>query len=184
MKCFSPGEHGAVFSKLLNFLSHCPCPRDNFIQHLWKPHNVCNSMADDRSAAARSSNMSRIRGKDTKPEMLVRRFLHAQGLRYRLHDRRLPGSPDVVLPKYKAVVIVQGCFWHKHGEGCAIKARVPKSNLAFWESKLERNVQRDQLNESKLLEAGWRVFIIWECSLKKAVLEDNLNSLVKSIRDK
>ena len=126
--------------------------------------------------------MSKIKGKDTKPEMIVRRYLHGKGYRYRLHDRQLPGSPDVVLPKYKAVIFVQGCFWHRHGEGCGIKARVPRSNLTFWEPKLERNVQRDRANQAHLVAAGWRVFVVWECSLKKAVREAFLANLIEDIK--
>ena len=124
------------------------------------------SMADSLTPAERSWNMRQIRSKDTKPEMLVRRYLHAQGFRYRVHDKRLPGTPDIVLPRFKTVVEVQGCFWHRHGQGCGIRAKVPKSNLSYWEPKLERNIQRDRQKHAALREAGWQVIVIWECELR------------------
>jgi len=105
--------------------------------------------------------MAAIRGKDTKPEMLVRRYLHRAGFRYRLHAKDLPGKPDIVLPKYRAVIFVHGCFWHRH-EGCK-NAVMPKTNEAFWRKKLEGNVQRDRRNEEKLKKQGWRVLTVWEC---------------------
>jgi DNA mismatch endonuclease (patch repair protein) len=105
-----------------------------------------------------------IRGKDTKPEMRVRKFLHASGLRYRLHDKRLPGRPDLVFPSRKVAVFVNGCFFHQH-PGCP-HARMPKSRLEFWGPKLAGNVERDQRNYANLVEAGWRVLVIWECETK------------------
>ena len=119
-------------------------------------------MADFLSPAARSERMSRIRGRDTAPELALRKALHALGLRYRLHGR-LPGKPDVVLPRHKAVVFVHGCFWHRH-EGCKI-ASMPKSNAAFWQEKFDRNVARDARVRGELHAAGWRVFTVWECEL-------------------
>lgn len=107
--------------------------------------------------------MSRIRGKDTKPEMRLRRLLHALGLRYRLHVRDLPGRPDLVFPKHRAVVFVHGCFWHGHS-GCRI-ANQPKSNAAFWENKFKTNQARDARNLVQLEQAGWRVAVVWECEL-------------------
>lgn len=105
--------------------------------------------------------MSGIRGADTKPELVVRRYLHRAGLRYRLHDRCLPGRPDLVFPKYKAVVEVRGCFWHQH-PGCRF-AYMPQSNHKFWATKLAGNVARDRRNEAALRSLGWRVVVVWEC---------------------
>lgn len=124
-------------------------------------------MPDIMTVAQRSERMSRIRGRDTKPEMLVRRFLHGQGFRYRLHVRDLPGRPDLVLPKYGAVVFVEGCFWHGHS--CQ-KGRIPRTNPTFWEDKVATNRARDRRNQRALTRLGWRVIRVWECQLatKKA----------------
>lgn len=108
--------------------------------------------------------MARIRGKDTKPELIVRKRLHALGFRFRLHRRDLPGNPDIVLPRYKAVVFVHGCFWHAH-QDCK-HFRIPKNDSEFWETKLLRNRIRDQANLEKLMSVGWRVAILWECALR------------------
>lgn len=113
----------------------------------------------------RSGMMSGIRGKDTAPELKVRRFLHANGFRYRLHRKDLPGKPDIVLPKYKACTFVNGCFWHRH-KGCKL-ASEPKSREEFWNRKFSENVARDQRNIKALQAAGWRVAVIWECGLRK-----------------
>ncbi len=113
----------------------------------------------------RSALMSRIRGVDTKPELVVRRALHAQGYRYRLHGRKLPGRPDLVFRKRRVVVFVHGCFWHWH-EGCP-KSRLPKSRADYWRAKFESNVERDQRNERVLADDGWRVFVAWECEIEK-----------------
>lgn len=110
--------------------------------------------------------MSRIRGKDTRPELLLRRAVHRLGLRYRLHPKELPGRPDLVFPKYHAVVFVHGCFWHRHA-GCSI-ATTPKSNVDFWRAKFEANVARDQRNVASLESLGWRVFTVWECETNTA----------------
>lgn len=118
-------------------------------------------MAKQTKALSRSEQMARVRSKDTKPELLVRRGLHSRGYRFRLHQRRLPGTPDIVLKKYKAVVEVRGCFWHGH-EGCG---RRPKSRLEFWNSKIDRTRERDKANECALAKAGWRVLIVWECCI-------------------
>lgn len=123
-------------------------------------------MVDFLSATERSERMSRIRGKDTQPELALRKALHRQGFRYRLHDAGLPGKPDLVLPRYKTVVFVHGCFWHRH-EGCSI-ATTPKSNTQFWTDKFERNVARDLRSQALLEELGWRVFVVWECELATA----------------
>ena len=120
------------------------------------------------STEKRSDIMSKIHSGDTKPEMVVRRLLFAMGFRFRLHDRKLPGVPDLVLRKYKTVVFVHGCFWHAH-EGCP-RATVPKSNEAFWREKLARNKARDEAVRSELLAAGWRVLTIWECACGKKTL--------------
>jgi len=118
---------------------------------------------DVLTAEQRHLNMSRIRGKDTKPELRLRRLLHAAGLRYRLHGRELPGRPDLVFPKYRAVIFVHGCFWHRHH--CPL-FHWPKSREDFWQAKLNRNVERDHQTVARLLEAGWRVLTVWECALR------------------
>ncbi len=109
----------------------------------------------------RSWNMSRIRGKDTKPEMRVRSLLHRMGFRFRLHRKDLPGKPDIVLPAYHTVIFVHGCFWHRH-PGCRF-AYTPKSRVEFWQTKFRRNVERHQEVTAELEELGWRVVVIWEC---------------------
>jgi DNA mismatch endonuclease (patch repair protein) len=120
-------------------------------------------MPDIVDAQTRSRMMSGIRSRDTKPELRVRRWLHARGLRYRLHDRRLPGTPDVVLAKYNTVIFVHGCFWHQH-PGCRFAYR-PSTRADFWGAKLSRNVSRDSSQQSALVAAGWRVLTIWECEV-------------------
>lgn len=120
-------------------------------------------MTDVLTAAQRQLNMSRIRGKDTKPEMLVRRGLHARGLRYRLHDRDLPGRPDLVFPKHCTAIFVHGCFWHAHG--CAL-FKLPATRQDFWRTKLEGNAARDRKAVAELQVAGWCVLVIWECALR------------------
>ena len=109
----------------------------------------------------RSEVMAKIRGKNTKPELLVRRFLFSKGYRYRIHVKHLPGTPDIVLPKYNVVIFVHGCFWHGH----AVDGRLPHSNLEFWASKIKHNKERDFKNTQKLLSMGWKVITIWECQL-------------------
>ena len=121
-------------------------------------------MADVHTPAQRSYNMSRIRGKNTKPEEIIRKYLFSMGFRYRKNDARLPGKPDIVLPKYKTVIFVNGCFWHGH-EGCK-HFRLPKSNVEFWKEKIERNIARDVRNETELKALGWRVIRVWECEIK------------------
>jgi DNA mismatch endonuclease (patch repair protein) len=118
---------------------------------------------DSVSRARRSEIMGRIKSKDTKPEMLVRRFLHGLGYRYALHKRDLPGAPDLVFPSRRKVILVHGCFWHQH-KGC-VDGRVPKSRKGYWGPKLLRNVQRDRRNISKLRRCGWRVMTVWECDI-------------------
>lgn len=129
-------------------------------------------MADVHTPEQRSFNMSRIRGANTKPEILLRSLLHRAGFRFRKNLRSLPGTPDIVLPKFQTVIFVHGCFWHRH-EGCRF-ATTPKSNEAFWKAKFAATVQRDRLNEERLEAAGWKVIIVWECKIKsdpKGVLE-------------
>ena len=133
-------------------------------------------MADVLTPKQRSYNMSQIHGKDTKPEELVRKFLFSQGFRYRKNDARLPGKPDIVLPKYKTVIFVNGCFWHKH-EGCRYFVW-PKSNAEFWKDKIEKNVIRDQRNYELLRQDGWKIIIIWDCQLRSSNREDTLSKLV------
>lgn len=136
-------------------------------------------MADVHSAAVRSYNMSRIRSGNTKPEILVRKYLFSQGFRYRLHEKSLPGKPDIVLKKYNTVIFVHGCFWHAH-EGCRYFV-VPKTRTEWWTNKLEGNIQKDKRNISQLKKAGWKVIIIWECKLKKNS-EDTLKKITEQIR--
>lgn len=123
-------------------------------------------MADRISKQKRSWNMSRIRGRNTKPELIVRSLLHRMGFRYRLHVRGLPGCPDIVLRKYKIVLLVHGCFWHRHG--CKSTA-TPKSNTLFWQTKFDSNVARDATVVKQLRACGWRVLTIWACKVKDEV---------------
>lgn len=120
-------------------------------------------MVDTVDKETRSRIMSRVRGKDTAPEMTVRRLVFSLGYRYRLHDKRLPGTPDLVFAGRKKIIFVHGCFWHRH-DGCPL-ARIPKSNTAFWAQKLEANSERDARNLAALRELGWRVLVVWECDL-------------------
>lgn len=125
--------------------------------------------------------MSRIRGKNTKPEILVRKGLHARGFRFRLQDRRLPGRPDIVLAKYGVAIMVNGCFWHGH-KGCRYASR-PKSNMEFWEAKIARNRHRDEVTSAHLEALGWIVITIWECELRgKEAAEARLDALAEDIR--
>lgn len=124
--------------------------------------------------------MASIKGKDTKEELLVRRFLFSKGLRFRVNDRRLPGKPDIVLPKYRCVIFLNGCFWHGH-EGCAY-CRIPQSNRQFWEEKIRRNKERDQRNVARLLSMGYHTIVVWECELRgKGRREATLNGLLNEI---
>lgn len=136
-------------------------------------------MADVHTPEQRSYNMSRIHSKNTKPEELVRKFLFSQGFWYRKNDAKLPGKPDIVLPKYKAVIFVNGCFWHGH-EGCRYFVW-PKNNAEFWKEKITGNIQRDKHNHQLLANQGWRVIEIWECQLMKSVVDNTLQNLVLQI---
>ena len=119
---------------------------------------------DNLTPPQRSERMSRVRNKDTGPELLVRRLTHALGFRYRLHAASLPGKPDLVFPSRRKVIFVHGCFWHRHGSRCPL-TRWPKSRLEFWRPKLEQNHKRDDMNRRRLKRLGWQVLVIWECQL-------------------
>lgn len=138
-------------------------------------------MPDKLTPAQRRRCMSSIRGKDTKPEILVRRGLHARGFRFRLQERKLPGRPDLTLPKYGVAVMVNGCFWHGH-EGCRYATR-PQSNSEFWEAKIARNRHRDEVTGAHLEALGWTVITVWECELKgKEAARGRIDSLAEEIR--
>lgn len=126
--------------------------------------------------------MSQIRGKDTKPELLVRKLLFAKGFRYRLHVKNLPGKPDMVFAKYKAVLFIHGCFWHGHKE-CKYYV-VPKTRTDWWVNKICTNITNDQKNVSRLHDDGWKVIVVWECELKKELLEKTIDKLIWEIRKK
>ena len=127
--------------------------------------------------------MSKISGKETKPEIIVRKYLFSLGFRYRKNVKELPGKPDIVLPKYKTVVFIHGCFWHSH-EGCS-RADLPVTNREFWTEKIQSNVERDRLNQEKLKQQGWKVLIIWQCKLKSIKdREETLNNLVHDFKRK
>ena len=138
-------------------------------------------MADNHTKEVRSKNMSHIRSTNTKPEELVRKYLFSKGLRYRKNDKRYPGRPDIVLPKYKTFVFVNGCFWHQH-PGCRY-AVLPATNQDYWLPKLQRNMERDNANYEKLQQDGWRVITVWECRLKKPVRENTLENLYAQITE-
>lgn len=135
-------------------------------------------MADNHSKEIRSMNMSHIRSTNSKPEEIVRKYLFSRGLRYRKNIRNLPGCPDIVLPKYKTVIFVNGCFWHHHDCGRFVW---PSTNEEYWHNKIDRNVEHDKKNTQLLEEQGWKVFVIWECQLKKSVVESNLTALYDDI---
>lgn len=139
-------------------------------------------MADIVNKAVRSRMMASIRGKNTLPEMIVRKFLHRNGFRYRLHVCRLPGSPDLVLPKYELAIFVHGCFWHRHA-GCCY-ATTPDQNSEKWQCKFDQNIERDKRNIAQLREKGWRVMVIWECGLRTVQQRSDLSSLPRRIMDK
>ncbi len=126
---------------------------------------VCGLMTDILTKAERSDLMSRIRSKDTKPELIVRRLVHGMGYRYRLHRRDLPGTPDLVFPSRKKAIFVHGCYWHYHEDPACKLVRLPKSRLDYWKPKLERIRHRDQENCDKLRDMGWDVLVIWECEI-------------------
>ncbi len=138
-------------------------------------------MMDNHDKITRSYNMSRIRAKDSEPEETVRKYLFSKGFRYRKNDKRFPGKPDIVLPKYKTIIFVNGCFWHGHN---ACKDFImPKSNVKYWETKIRNNIERDRKNISQLEKLGWNVITVWECQLKKAFKENTLNLLTEMIKN-
>ena len=136
---------------------------------------------DNRSKEARSRNMSNIPSKNTKPEETVRKYMFAQGFRYRKNVSKLPGKPDIVLPKYKTVVFVNGCFWHGH-EGCKYFVP-PKTNTEFWYAKFKYNQERDERNYQKLRDLGWRILIVWECEIRHGNKEKVLKKLIEDIKE-
>jgi len=136
-------------------------------------------MADVHDKATRSYNMSQIRSRNTKPEILVRKFLHAQGFRYRLHDKKLPGKPDIVLPKYKTVIFIHGCFWHGHTE-CKYFV-VPKTRTDWWLNKINSNIANDTKAVKALKKEGWKIISIWECQLKRLKAKKTLTALQRKL---
>ena len=136
-------------------------------------------MADVHNKETRSYNMSQIKGKNTKPEIMVRKFLFANSFRYRLHSKKLPGKPDIVLPKYKIVIFIHGCFWHGH-ENCRYFV-VPKTRTEWWVAKIIQNKKLDSENYLKLTNMGWKVITIFECKLRKEFREGTLNGLITNI---
>ena len=137
-------------------------------------------MTDVHDIETRSFNMSMIKGKNTKPEILVRKFLHKNCFRFRLNYSKLPGKPDIVLPKYKTVIFVNGCFWHGH-EGCKYFV-IPKTRTEWWLDKINDTKERDKIKSSKLKELGWNILVIWECELKPGNLENSLNNLLLKLK--
>ncbi|MEC7299980.1 MAG: very short patch repair endonuclease, partial [Pseudomonadota bacterium] len=128
-----------------------------------------------------SRMMAGIKGANTKPEMMLRRALHARGFRYRIHDKRLPGKPDIVLPNWRVVIEVRGCFWHRH-QGCS-KAAIPATNPDFWQDKFSANVLRDETNAKALVADGWRVLIVWECAMTRRLPEHVLEQVTAFVMD-
>ena len=139
-------------------------------------------MTDVVSEEQRSYIMSRVASKNTKPELLVRSYLHRRGFRFRIHGKNLPGRPDLVFPKHRAVVFVHGCFWHRH-DGCP-GTTMPSTRVEFWQNKFDRNMARDQANQAELRELGWRVIVLWECEIGTiAAREERLERLAAKIAD-
>ena len=137
-------------------------------------------MADVFSKTKRSQIMSKISGKETKPEILIRKFLFAQGFRYRKNDKRLAGKPDIVLPKYKTVVFIHGCFWHGH-QGCK-KSALPQTNCEFWKNKIQGNFERDKLSQKKLKKDDWKIIVIWQCQIKnRELFEKTIKRTIQKI---
>lgn len=137
-------------------------------------------MADVHNTETRSFNMSRIQGKNTKPEMLVRKYLHSRGFRYKLHDKSLPGKPDIVLPKYRTVIFVHGCFWHSH-KGCKY-FKIPQTRTNWWKAKLSVTEIQDREHQMDLRNQGWRVIVVWECALKGDESAKTLARLIGNLR--
>lgn len=139
-------------------------------------------MADKLTSEQRSWNMRQIKSKDTQIEISVRRWLFARGFRFRKNDKRYPGKPDIVLPKYKTVIFINGCFWHRH-ENCKL-ATTPKTRTDFWINKFQRNIENDRAHKQQLESMGWKVIVLWECELKKDKFEDTMNRIECMIKDK
>lgn len=136
-------------------------------------------MADVHTQEQRRFNMQQIKGKNTKPELLVRKYLHAKGYRYKLHDKTLPGKPDIVLPKYKTVIFIHGCFWHGHAN-CKYFT-IPKTRTEWWTEKINKNSTNDVKAVKLLKKDGWKIITIWECKLKPAKIEKTLPALIKKL---
>ena len=141
-------------------------------------YKLSNTMSDIFSSQKRSDIMSKISGKNTKPEILVRKFLFSKGFRYRINVKTLPGKPDIVLPKYKTVIFINGCFWHGHN--CK-KGKLPSSNIDFWKEKISNNKSRDDKNSDLLVKLGWKVIIIWQCEVSK--IDNRIKILNKLLED-
>ncbi|NVN37729.1 very short patch repair endonuclease [Komagataeibacter swingsii] len=137
--------------------------------------------AKEHVSPERSAQMALVKGKNTKPELRVRRALHAAGFRYRLHDKSLPGHPDIVFRSRKTVIFVHGCFWHRHSDPNCKLARLPKSRLEFWEPKLDANAARDRRNKALLEEAGWKVITIWECQTTPSTIQSTIANTKKQL---
>ena len=135
-------------------------------------------MSDCFNNKIRSKNMSNIKSKNTKPEMIVRSLLFKMGYRFKIHDKKLPGKPDIVLPKHNAIVNVHGCYWHYHGYS---RSNIPKTQTEYWVNKLENNKRRDFQNKRKLIKLGWKVIDVWECTLRKKNLDKTFNKLERLI---
>ena len=159
-------------NKLATPYLHC-LPHVLLMQFSLYGYRDQNNMADSFSSEQRSRLMARIKGKNTKPERIVRSLIHNMGYRFRLHSNNLPGKPDIVLPRHRKIVFVHGCFWHHHTK-CR-KGCLPSTNMAFWENKIFSNVERDKKTRRKLKEHGWRVLIVWECELRK--IDDVISKL-------
>ena len=138
-------------------------------------------MTDVHSPEIRSYNMAQIKGKNTKPEEIVRKLLFARGFRYRKNVSALPGTPDIVLPKYKTCIFVNGCFWHRH-EGCKYTT-TPHTREEFWQKKFQNNIERDELVKNELEKLGWKVIIVWECELRKRVINKTFEKLIREINE-
>jgi len=138
------------------------------------------TIPDKYSIEKRSNIMSKIRGKETKPEILVRNYLFSKGFKYRLHDEKLPGKPDIVLPKYRTIIFIHGCFWHGH-PGCK-RSKLPATNAEFWEKKLSANIERDKRTIERLKKEGWNIIVLWQCEISsKKKREDRLERLIEEI---
>ncbi len=139
---------------------------------------------DTISSVKRSKNMSRIRSKNTTPELIVRRYLFAKGFRYRIHDKSLPGCPDIIFKQDKVAIFINGCFWHHHSKKDCKDSHLPKSNTSFWLQKIQINVKRDRKNYRKLRKMGWHVFIVWECALKEENALQQLENKILRVKEK